>query len=196
MNNNTKRQASKAGSWYEGDSKTLTESIKSFLDKASKFETSSLIKGLIVPHAGYFYSGPTAAYSYININPNKYKRVFVLGPSHHSGFEGCGLTKCSTIETPIGDIKVDREIVDKLKSLKGFEEIDKETDEDEHSLEMQFPFLKYMFGINNFTLIPIMVGFTNEVSEQYFGKILSEYYKQDENLYIISSDFCHWGTRF
>jgi len=65
------------------------------------------LKAIIGPHAGYAYSGPCAAWSYINIDPTKYSRVFLLGPAHHTYTDGCALSKCSVFETPLGDIEID-----------------------------------------------------------------------------------------
>ena len=192
-----KRLASHAGTWYSSDRKSLIKEMASNIDK-TKFclPEKKLLKGIISPHAGYRYSGPCAAWGYVNINPSNYKRVFLLGPSHHSYFLGCGLTKSTSYETPLGDIQIDTQIVDDLLNKNGFISIDMKTDEKEHSLEMQLPYLKHMFGENKFTLIPIMVGSTTAEQESYFGKILSEYYKDSDNLFVISSDFCHWGSRF
>jgi len=183
---------------YKGrNESTLEKEIVDFISKAKTHDLgNSKLKGIIVPHAGYRWSGPTAAWGYININPTKYKRVFLLGPSHHAYFQGCGLTKSKMYETPFGDIEIDKEITSELNKKEGFIEISKDVDENEHSLEMQLPYLRYMFGKNYFSLVPIMVGQTTQDQENSIGKILSEYYKNEENLFVISSDFCHWGQRF
>ena len=192
-----KRLATHAGSWYSSDKSSLLSEMTCSLDKTKIcLPVNQRLKGIISPHAGYKWSGATAAWGFVNINPAKYKRVFLLGPSHHAYFLGCGLTKSKCFETPLGDIQIDTEIIEKLLKNEGFANIDKITDEKEHSLEMQLPYLKHMFGENKFTLIPIMVGCTTSEQESYFGKIFSEYYKDSDNLFIISSDFCHWGSRF
>lgn len=192
-----KRLAFHAGSWYSADKGSLIYEITRNLEKTNtSLPQNKKLKGIISPHAGFRWSGPTAAWGYVNINPNDYKRVFLLGPSHHAYFVGCGLTKCKYYETPLGDIEIDTEIIESLLKKEGFISIDRKTDEKEHSLEMQLPFLKHMFGNNNFTLVPIIVGNTTKDLERTFGKILSEYYKDNETLFVISSDFCHWGNRF
>ncbi len=118
----------------------------------------SKLKGIIGPHAGFFYSGPTAAWGYININPTNYKRVFLLGPSHHAYLDNCALTKSKFYETPLGNIEIDREVTEEIHSLGGFSYMSKKVDETEHSLEMHAPYIKKMFGDHQFKLVPIMVG--------------------------------------
>lgn len=193
------RQASHAGSWYEENSTILAESFKTWLGKASglnNLKSTNLIRGIIGPHAGYYYSGETAAYAYLNIIPEKYEKVFLLGPCHHKYISGCGLPSCIEYETPIGNIPVDSQIIESLSKLKNFQQVSKREEEDEHSLEMHLPYIKYIFGENKFTLVPIMVGSLNKSSEEYFGKIFAEYLKDEKNLFIMSSDFCHWGRNF
>lgn len=83
------RKASHAGSWYTDDPEELMEELNGYLEKASKtVPEGTKLKGMIAPHAGYAYSGPTAAWSYINIEPTNYKRVFLLGPAHHKYLDG------------------------------------------------------------------------------------------------------------
>lgn len=106
------------------------------------------------------------------------------------------MSKCDTYQTPIGDIVIDREIVDKLYETGEFEYYSISDDEDEHSLEMHLPYIKRMFGDHEFTLVPIVVGSIRYSKEQKYGKMLADYVKDDENLFIISSDFCHWGYNF
>lgn len=191
------RSASHAGTWYQNDADELTDSIKFWLkDVTSNNNYNNLIKAIIGPHAGFRFSGPTAAYSYANINPNLYDKVILLGPCHHKFIQGCGLPTCQIYQTPIGDILVNIEEIKKLAKLENFVTISKKDEQEEHSLEMHLPFIKYIFGENKFTLIPIMVGNLDNEKEIYFGKILSEYLKDDRTLFIISSDFCHWGKDF
>lgn len=88
-----------------------------------------------------YYSGPTAAWAYININPSKFRRVFLLGPSHHAYLTGCALTKSKYYETPLGNLEVDRDITTELFNSGGFVYMTRNVDEEEHSLEMHTPFI-------------------------------------------------------
>lgn len=190
------RKASHASSWYEDDPTTLNDNLKNWLTKASSLNNGKLLKGIIGPHAGYTYSGPTAAWAYININPMNYNKVVLLGPCHHKYIKGCGLPSCTEYATPLGNIEVDTEVIEKLSKMKNFSFVSKKDEEDEHSLEMHLPYIKKIFGTNEFKLIPIMVGSLSQDTEEYFGKIFAEYLKDDKVLFIISSDFCHWGRSF
>jgi AmmeMemoRadiSam system protein B len=196
MNNSNVRSASHAGSWYDSDKSKLDKKLSKWLAEATPLTEIKLIRGIIGPHAGFEYSGPTAAWSYININPDNYSTVFLLGPCHHKYIKGCELTKSSTYQTPIGDITVDTEILDELAKIKHFLRVDKEDDEDEHSLEMHLPYIKKVFGDKQFKLVPIMVGSIDFSLEEYFGKIFGKYLQDPKNLFILSSDFCHWGSSF
>lgn len=194
------RQATHSGSWYSNSKDELSTQISTFFKNSeilSEISTKNkFLKSIIVPHAGYRFSGPTAGWAYICVNKDKYKRIIILGPSHHAYFEGCGLTKFSYYETPLGNIKIDSDSNKFLKSKKNFKELDNSLDEEEHSLEMQLPFLKYIFQDKNIELLPIMVGDINSINQEEIADSLIKYYKDKETLFVISSDFCHWGKRF
>jgi MEMO1 family protein len=153
MENNDMRSASHAGSWYSKSKAKLTSELKSYLNDATKHIQSDLLKGIIVPHAGYRWSGPTAAWGYVNINPEKYDRVVLMGPSHHIYFSGCALTQCSKLSTPIGDITVDVESIKKLSKMKGFTVLSGDDDENVISKFIYFIqiafLLKYKINLNN-----------------------------------------------
>lgn len=207
MEKNIVRIAQKAGSWYEGNSVKLAEELREYLQKAKDSLTKksllnkNTLKAIIVPHAGYFYSGPTAAYSYINLisdQMSKINNIIVLGPSHHKYFKGCKISQCTQLETPFGNLDVNVELGKELLKYKGFSTLDKKDDEDEHSLEMQFPYLyltvyEYKFKPK---VLPIMVGEIDSDSAFAIGKTLSSLIEKDDTLFVISSDFCHWGNNF
>ena len=103
------------------------------------------LKAVIGPHAGLEYSGPTAAWAYINIDPAKYKRVILLGPSHYVYLENCALTQMSKYLTPIGDLRIDTQTTAELAATGKFGQMTKKQDEQEHSIEMHLPFLSKIF---------------------------------------------------
>lgn len=121
-----------------------------------------MLKALIGPHAGYRYSGPTAAWAYRNItNPDAYKRVLLLGPSHKIFLDFIGTTTCDEWATPLGNLQIDKAGVERLCSLDEdlFQQIDKKYEENEHSLEMHIPYIRKMFqGRDDLLLLPLMVG--------------------------------------
>lgn len=122
--------------------------------------------------------------------------MFLLGPSHHVHIPGCALPFSRDYETPLGNIPVDQEIVSELASSGKFQVLSKDAEEDEHSLEMHLPYIRKTFEGKQITLIPIMVGNLKPKGEEDYGRLLASYIRDPRNLFIISSDFCHWGSRF
>jgi len=213
------RKAFHAGSWYSKDPSELGAELDGYLravdlsrvpaaPDASSTSCSSrapsgpakrpTVKALVSPHAGYSYSGPTAAWGFHCIDRAAVKRVFVLGPSHHVHLEHCALPSASVsvYETPFGNIELDQQILADLRKTSAFAEFSMRQDEEEHSIEMQLPFTKYMMGDQAFTMVPIVVGSTSPSAEAKYGQLLAPYFEQPDTLFIISSDFCHWGHRF
>ena len=153
-------------------------------------------------HAGYSYSGPPAAWAYASLDLSKAKRVFLLGPSHALYLPGCALSGHAKYATPLGDLVLDQETIRKLKETGEFDDLSKQADETEHSLEMHIPYLYKMFS-RSFSspseypsLIPILVGGTDEAAEKAYGEMLAPYLADPTSIFVISSDFCHWGSRF
>ena len=121
----------------------------------------------------------------------------ILGPSHHEYFQGCGLTPFEVFDTPLGKVKVDTNYINKLLKIKGlFFKLSQSVDLQEHSIEMEMPFLKYIFKEKDFSIIPIVVGDNDLKTNNEIGKALLELYEDPKTLFVISSDFCHWGKNF
>jgi len=188
------RSASHAGSWYTNDANVLSSELEKYLQKAKVTDSSA--RAVISPHAGYSYSGPTAAFAYKNIDKNKITRIFILGPSHHAYTTKCALSAMTEYETPLGNISLDRELIKEIYATGSFDWMKKSVDEDEHSIEMQLPYIVKMMQGASFTLVPILVGSLNKKSEEHYGSLLSKYLEDPSNFFVISSDFCHWGKRF
>lgn len=193
------REASHAGTWYVGDKSKLNDQLTTWLgDAKTDVEGIKSVKAVIGPHAGYSYSGPTAAwaYKYLSKVPEGPLRVFLLGPSHHAYIEGCGLSKLGSYETPIGNIELDEETIKKLREEGEWETTSKGVEEKEHSLEMHLPYIRKIFGDRSIKLVPIMVGAVDNDQEKYYGKLLAKYFDDEKTVFCVSSDFCHWGKRF
>ncbi|GAA5891600.1 hypothetical protein JCM6882_004525 [Rhodosporidiobolus microsporus] len=198
------RQASHAGSWYTDNARKLDEQLSGWLAATEKPQEGDALKeipvkgckAIIGPHAGYSYSGPAAAFAYRSIDVENIKRVFVLGPSHHYYLDGCALSQCTKYGTPIGDLPLDRETISELEATGEFELMDKSTDEDEHSIEMHLPYIRKVFEGRDIQIVPILVGSISTTSEQKYGALLAPYLADPSTFFVISSDFCHWGSRF
>lgn len=177
-------------------------------------------RAIIAPHAGYQYCGACAAFAYRQISPAVVKRIFILGPSHHVRLLVCALSPASKYQTPFYDLTLDQEgknffiylfakntnfswfsfllVYNELKATGEFDEMSIATDEAEHSIEMHLPYIaKVMSDFkNNFTIVPILVGSLTTKQEMQYGKLLAPYLADPQNLFVVSSDFCHWGERF
>jgi AmmeMemoRadiSam system protein B len=153
-------------------------------------------------HAGYDYCADNAAYAYKSLDLANAKRIFLLGPSHTMYLSRCALTSYGTYATPLGDLAIDQGTVDELKATGKFETIPRDVDEAEHSLEMHCPYI-YRMCADFFaspddypTLVPVMVGNTSPVAEKEYGILFSTYLADPSSVFVVSSDFCHWGGRF
>ena len=147
MSSNSVRPASHAGSWYESDGQQLDDQLGTWLADASR-ETNKRLKAraIIAPHAGFSYSGPTAAFAYDYIDPTDIDRVFLLGPSHHYSLNTCALTTHTHYETPLYNIKIDSRTSADLQKTGLFSTMNKQQDSDEHSLEMHLPYIAKVFA--------------------------------------------------
>ncbi|KAL2194143.1 MEMO1 family [Corynascus similis CBS 632.67] len=202
------REASHAGSWYEGDPEELSSQLDEFLHRVpAKLDDTQLpipdARVIIAPHAGYSYSGPCAAWAYKALDLSSAKRVFILGPSHTYYLRGCALTTFDKYETPFGDLTVDKATTSELRKTGRFSDMPPRREVDEHSLEMHIPYLwkrlEQTFGTDASQyppIVPILVGNASEEEEKSWGELLSKYLKDPETAWIVSSDFCHWGSRF
>ncbi|ESN93520.1 hypothetical protein HELRODRAFT_103432 [Helobdella robusta] len=188
------RRASHAGSWYKANAKELNEDLAGWLEDAPSSHWPA--RAIIGPHAGYSYSGPCAAHAYKQIDPDNIERIFLLGPAHHIRLNGCGMTSAKFYCTPFYDILIDHDVYQDLRSFTEFGLMGQEVDEDEHSLEMHLPFIAKVMENRPFKLVPILVGNLTLENEELFGKMFSKYLLDPANLFVISSDFCHWGSRF
>ncbi|TGZ74587.1 hypothetical protein CRM22_000854 [Opisthorchis felineus] len=183
-----------AGSWYSRDNKKLNAQLSEWLSRASTDRRHS--RAIISPHAGYDYSGPTAAFAYNQICPDNVKRFFILGPSHYLGMSGkCALSSVDVFETPLYALQVDKDVYQELGRSGEFLRLSVASDEEEHSVEMQLPYVAKVMERRRgaFTIVPIVVGSLSSAREAVYGRILAPYLLNPENLFVISSDFCHWG---
>ena len=199
------RRAAHSGpnNWYTNNPKELSSDLEGAL-RAADQPTSRNAKALICPHAGYFYSMNTAAYSYVHLeNRDDVKRVFILGPSHHVGTDKIFLPApgTKTYAVPNGDLQLDLEIIDALRASDAFADnrrFSVQNDEDEHSVEMQLPFLAHCFKHRSDkpTIVPMVVGNVKHADTRRYAELLRPYYDDPGNFFVVSSDFCHWGVRF
>jgi len=188
MQRSPTRLASHAGSWYSQVPHTLAEQLNSWLGTAAK--TVERAKALICPHAGYSYSGPTAAWAYKHLNPEGTRRVVLLGPSHHFYLDGCALPFAASYQTPLGEIPIDQAAVSALRQFRLYQDLASDTEEEEHSLEMQLPYIRHAYAGKDISLVPVLVGQLQPRQEEAYARSLLPLFEDAQTVFVISSDFC------
>lgn len=187
------RQPAVAGSFYPADPAELTAMLKTFFDKAPVAEHTGEIAAVISPHAGYVFSGQVAAASYKQLPRDKaYDRIFLIGTSHYVHLRGASIYNAGNYETPLGEVKVDMDLADKLIGEYNFFEFDPAAHSREHSLEVQLPFLQYWLK-KDFTIVPIIIGSQDPAMARKIAKALKPYFRPG-NLFVISTDLSHYPT--
>jgi len=186
------RPATQANRFYTGDAKELSEEVDSFLALHAKDRKYEQVAALIVPHAGYYFSGNVAAAAYQSIPEAKtYKRIFLLGPSHHEWLDGASInTEYDYYSTPLGNVKVDVETAQKLIGADSVFSYQPKAHDREHCLEVQLPFLQRRFGEVP-PIVPIIISTNDFRKLQRIAKVLKTY-MTEENLFVVSSDFSHY----
>lgn len=180
------RPAAVAGMFYPGDPAVLARSVGQMLEHARPVDIRP--KALIVPHAGYIYSGAIAASAYALLRPlhDVIRRVVLLGPVHRVWVPKLALPNADSFETPLGTIPLDTEILAELEALPQIE-VNAPAHAWEHSLEVQLPFLQTVLG--SFKLVPLAVG---GASAAELAEVLDTLWGGEETLIVVSSDLSHY----
>ena len=190
------RPATQANRFYTGDAKELSEEVDSFLALHRGETVYNNVAALIVPHAGYYYSGNVAATAYMSMPKDKpYKRIFLLGPSHHEWLDGASVnTEADYYATPLGHVKVDHETALRLTDSDSVFSYQPKAHDREHCLEVQLPFLQRRFGENVMpSIVPIIISTNDYQKLKRIANVLKPYFTE-ENLFVISSDFSHYPS--
>ena len=197
------RPATQADRFYTGDPKELSEEVDSLLSMHNSqciMLNSPLgsmhnnVAAIIVPHAGYYFSGNVAASAYMTLDTKTpYKRIFLLGPGHHEWLDGASVnSEADYYATPLGQVKVDREMAQQLIDADSVFTYKPSAHESEHCLEVQLPFLQRRF-VEVPPIVPIIISTSDYHKLKRMAEILKPYFT-DENLFVISSDFSHYPT--
>lgn len=179
-----------AGFFYPGDRAELSEMVSELIAGVSVNPLPRAPKAYIVPHAGYIYSGSTAAVAYAMATQQRasLRRIIVIGPSHRVYLEGAAVPNVQAFATPLGEIPIDQELRRSVLGVPGVIESD-HPHRLEHSLEVQLPFLQLALG--DFTLVPIVVG---SASAQQVAAILDAVWGDTDTLVLASSDLSHYHS--
>ncbi|MEJ2428200.1 MAG: AmmeMemoRadiSam system protein B [Deltaproteobacteria bacterium] len=185
------RESVIAGSWYPGNASRLQQDIQAYLGQASVADFNGGLIALISPHAGYRYSGQVAAYAYKILETQKYATVVVIAPSHRSYFQGVSLYDRGGYRTPLGVVPLDREFISALKEREGRIRYVPDAHTEEHSLEIQLPFLQVL--LPDFKLVPLVMGNQDFATCQWLAEAVSDCIKKNRStLVVASSDLSHF----
>lgn len=189
------RQPIVSGKFYENNPNRLRQEIENCFE--SKFgpgnylkkNTYETIKAIIVPHAGYSFSGACASHAYLELSKLEHKKTFVIIGLNHNGIQS-GISNVNW-KTPLGEVEIDKALVKEIVNNTNLE-INENCHKYEHSIEVQLPFLQYLFN-NDFKIVPISLG---QLDFIIFGNELYNTLKNNNIPLIISSDFTHYGLNY
>lgn len=188
----TIRRAVVAGQWYPGTAASLRHTLDGYLARAAEQPLlPGRLTGLISPHAGYAYSGQTAAYAYRQLEGRAYDRVVLMGPSHRAWVGDAAISSEEAYETPLGQVPLDREFIAALEKRTRVLRVRRDA---EHALEIQLPFLQRQLG--SFRLVPIMMSADDPEAARGLGTLLAELIaapgeRAMPTLLVASSDLHH-----
>jgi hypothetical protein len=187
----TVRRSTIAGSWYPGTEKTLERTIDEYLAQVDQPPVEGELLALISPHAGYTYSGQTAAYAYHQLQGREVDTVVIMGPSHRAWVGDFAVSAEDAYETPLGRIPLDQEFIADLEGLVSLQRVRRDA---EHSLEIQLPFLQRQLG--DFRMVPIMLSTSEPAVAQRLAGALARAIQRRDNegghtLLVASSDLHH-----
>lgn len=182
----TIRSAAVAGLFYPSDAQQLRHDVRHLLTHAKTYHAKP--KALIVPHAGYIYSGAIAASAYAGLSAiaETVRRVVLLGPAHRVAVHGLALPDACAFATPLGSVELDADLAQAIAHLPQVT-VSKAAHALEHSLEVQLPFLQSVLG--EFTVLPLAVGMT---SAKAVAEVLEHVWGGEETLIVVSSDLSHY----
>lgn len=185
------RMPAVAGVFYPSDAAELTQTVTGLLAATGPLEAlPRRLSAIVVPHAGYVYSGPVAASAYAYLRQrhaqSPVRRIVLLGPAHRVGFVGMALAGCAAFQTPLGNVSVDADLVKIITALPAASTLPV-AHAQEHSLEVQLPFLQICCP--NTPVVPLLVG---DVDADAVAGVLNALGEDDDTFIVISSDLSHF----
>lgn len=189
------REPAVAGAFYPNNPDALRADIEEYLGKVPALDLSADadIRGLAAPHAGYMYSGPTAAYAYKALSGRRYDTVVILAPSHQSFFVGAAVQAEGGYRTPLGVVEIDEALAGDLAAHQDMVHVDPKVHKKEHAIEVQVPFLQYV--LRDFKIVPLILGASQDPQGSLeLGAYLYDTIKNrgESCLIVGSSDLSHY----
>jgi AmmeMemoRadiSam system protein B len=194
------RHPAVAGSWYSGSPKGLRTQIEElFTHRQGPGSLPPTVKngprnlvGLVVPHAGYMASGPVAAHAYYNLaKDGKPDIIVIFGPNHTGRGSALSIMNEGFWRTPLGEVEIDTETADRILQISQIIDVDDMAHTYEHSIELQLPFLQYLYG-SEFKFVPVCFMMQDLESSREVGKAVAEALKGRNALVIASTDMTHY----
>lgn len=190
LQKNNNREAAFSGKFYPESKYELSQELFGLFENAKKrIDTAGHTRALIVPHAGYIFSGKVAASAYNQVSEEVFQHVFVIASGHRFSFHGAAVYQ-RNYETPLGEIQVDSKIAGQLMAASPLFIQNDQAHEEEHSLEVQLPFLQHKLE-RHFKLVPIILGTNNAGECKKIAEVLAPWFTP-ENLFVVSTDFSHY----
>lgn len=186
------RKSLLAGSWYPKEADVLSRQIDGFLQMASPPASSQKILALIVPHAGYVYSGQVAAHAFKLVQGQNYDSVVILSPSHRFGFEGCSIYPKGGYQTPLGIAQIDESLAAEISKATNFSYI-AQAHQDEHAVEIQVPFVQKV--LPEAKIVPIVMGYPRKNTIERLSAGLKKALYGKKVLLIASTDLSHFLSK-
>ena len=175
-----------AGTFYPGATRQLSQQIEGFLTHVEPIESKGEVMGLISPHAGYLYSGQTAAHAYAQVRGASFDAVVVMSPLHRLPLGRFAVTRASAYQTPLGSVPLDEKLVSALQRELDVERV---SFDGEHAIEVQIPFLQVV--LQDTKLLPIMIGDPSFAAGQELGQALVRILSGRKALIVASTDLYH-----
>ncbi len=179
-----------AGMFYPSEPKTLEAEVSHLLNEVEARPIEGKIVAMIAPHAGYQYSGLTAAYGYKMLNNESFKTVVIVSPSHREHFDGISVYEGTAYRTPLGELQINKQLREQLITDDPIISASNLGHKKEHAVEVQLPFIQKVLG--NVSILPIVVGNQKRAYCFHLGERLAEILKGQHALLIASSDLSHY----
>jgi AmmeMemoRadiSam system protein B/AmmeMemoRadiSam system protein A len=186
------RKSSIAGSWYPDNPRILRTCLSDFFQRVAEESIPGNIIGLLAPHAGYIYSGQVAAYAYKMLQGHIFDAVIIIGPSHRFPFRGVSIYDQGGYETPLGTVPVDGHLADRIKAESRLVLTIPSAHVQEHSIEIQLPFLQYVLG--EFSFVPLLMGSQDRKICEELAAAIVKAVGHKKVLVVASSDLSHFHS--
>lgn len=184
------RKPAVAGMFYPAGKAELTKQVDEFLANAKKINKGRIL-AIIVPHAGYVYSGRIAADSFKQLEATDFKKIIIISPSHYVSFDGISVYNKGSFETPLGLIKVDEDLANKIILKNKRFSFYPQAHQKEHAIEVELPFLQRVYKDKNFKIVPIVMGNPSSEDAGILSGALYDVMDKD-TLLVISVDLSHY----